>query len=146
MSNMEPNIGLDLMTLRSCPEPKSRVRCLTDGATQASLNSDVFLIYFFQNQPFTLCRVGWDEGIEDAQQSGCAGWRRDPVFASHPPGVSKCSASWRFHRGGNEYPPAPPLPAGCNSLLSMKLFTFRLPKTSELSLLLLCCLSFSLFI
>ena len=30
----EPNSGLNLMTLRSRPEPKSRVRCLTGAATQ----------------------------------------------------------------------------------------------------------------
>ena len=33
---MEPNVGLDLMTGRSWPEPKSWVRCLTDSATQAA--------------------------------------------------------------------------------------------------------------
>ena len=30
----EPNVGLDRRTLRSCPEPKSRVQHLTDWATQ----------------------------------------------------------------------------------------------------------------
>ena len=33
--SVEPIVGLDLMTLRSRPEPKSRVGCLTDLATQA---------------------------------------------------------------------------------------------------------------
>ena len=36
----QPDMGLDFMTLRSRPEPKSRVRCLTDGATQVPLNQE----------------------------------------------------------------------------------------------------------
>ena len=37
MLSVGPYNGMDLMTLRSSPEPKSRVRCLTDWATQALL-------------------------------------------------------------------------------------------------------------
>ena len=33
----EPDVGLDLMTLRSGPESKSRDRCLTDWAAQVPL-------------------------------------------------------------------------------------------------------------
>ena len=35
--SMEPEAGFSLMTVRSCPEPKSRVGHLTDRATQAPL-------------------------------------------------------------------------------------------------------------
>ena len=34
MPSMEPNVGLELMTLRSRPELRSRVRCLTNKAIQ----------------------------------------------------------------------------------------------------------------
>lgn len=33
---MEPNVGLDLSTLRLQPEPKPRVRCLSDCTTQTT--------------------------------------------------------------------------------------------------------------
>ena len=33
----EPNVGFDLLTLRSWPEQKSRVRCSTDWGTQAPI-------------------------------------------------------------------------------------------------------------
>ena len=33
----EPDVGLNIMTLRSLPEPKPIVRCLTNCATQATL-------------------------------------------------------------------------------------------------------------
>ena len=36
--SVELNTGLDLMTLRSLPEPKSRVRCSIDWATQVPPN------------------------------------------------------------------------------------------------------------
>ena len=36
--SMEPNVGLDLTTLRSLPELIPRVRCLMDYTTQASFN------------------------------------------------------------------------------------------------------------
>ena len=39
--SLESDAGLDTTTLRSWPEPKPRVRHLTDGATQ------VPLLYFF---------------------------------------------------------------------------------------------------
>lgn len=39
----DPNGGLDLMTLRSCPEPKSRVRCSASWATRRPIT-----IYFMQ--------------------------------------------------------------------------------------------------
>lgn len=35
--SIEPNVGLNLRTLRPWPELKSRVQCLTDWATQVSL-------------------------------------------------------------------------------------------------------------
>ena len=35
MPSVEPNEGLELMTLRSRPEPRQRVGCLTDWAMQA---------------------------------------------------------------------------------------------------------------
>ena len=38
-STVEPNTGPELMILRSRLEPRSRVRCLTDWATQAPLNN-----------------------------------------------------------------------------------------------------------
>ena len=34
MLSVELAVGLDLMTLRSCPEPKPRAGCLTDRAPQ----------------------------------------------------------------------------------------------------------------
>ena len=37
MLSVEPDVGLSLMTLRSWPEPKSRVPRLTEWATQAPL-------------------------------------------------------------------------------------------------------------
>ena len=46
--NVEPSAGLDLMTLRSWPEWKSRVRCLTDWATHAPL----YWIFFFKADIF----------------------------------------------------------------------------------------------
>ena len=41
----EPNTGLSLMTVRSWPEPKSRVRYLTDWDTQASLKWVNFMVH-----------------------------------------------------------------------------------------------------
>ena len=38
--SMEPEVGLDLTTMRSWPEPKSRVGHLTDWATQVPQSSD----------------------------------------------------------------------------------------------------------
>ena len=45
---MEPDMGLDLTSLRSGPEPKPRVGCLTDCATQVPHQSLLFcfLIYY----------------------------------------------------------------------------------------------------
>ena len=45
----EPDVGLDLtnQTMRSGPEPKSRVRCFTDRAIQASLKVLFLKVYFF---------------------------------------------------------------------------------------------------
>ena len=40
-------VGLHPTTLRSLPELKARVRCLTDGATQVPLNSYFFLVWPF---------------------------------------------------------------------------------------------------
>ena len=37
MLTAEPDLRLNLMTMRSEPKPKSRVRCLTDWATQVPL-------------------------------------------------------------------------------------------------------------
>ena len=37
MPSVEPNMGLELTTLRSRPVLRSRVGCLTDGATQVPL-------------------------------------------------------------------------------------------------------------
>ena len=42
--SLEPQAGLDPRTLRSRPEPKSRVGYLTDSATQVSLKSDCFSV------------------------------------------------------------------------------------------------------
>ena len=42
----EPNAELNLMALRSRPEPKARVRCLTNCATQCPYK-DVFLKYVY---------------------------------------------------------------------------------------------------
>lgn len=41
---LEPEAGLDLMTLRSQPKLQLRVGCLTDHATQVSTNG-IFLKY-----------------------------------------------------------------------------------------------------
>ena len=40
--SMEPNVGLKLTTLKSRPELRSRVKCLTDWVTQASWSLPVF--------------------------------------------------------------------------------------------------------
>ena len=42
MPSAEPDTGLDLMTVRSRPEPKSRVERLTDCATWAPLSGLTF--------------------------------------------------------------------------------------------------------
>lgn len=47
--SMEPDTGLSLRTLRSWPELKSRVRCLTDWTTQASQRA---LIFFLRSHLF----------------------------------------------------------------------------------------------
>lgn len=39
-SPQSPSVGLDLTTPRWCPEPESRVECLTDGASQADGHLD----------------------------------------------------------------------------------------------------------
>ena len=43
MLSMEHNAGLDLMTMRSWPEPKSRVGCSTDWVTQAPQHMIIFI-------------------------------------------------------------------------------------------------------
>ena len=54
--SMEPNTGLKLVTSRSRPELRSRVRCLTDWATQAPLFETLYSCWlhkiwiFFQPQ------------------------------------------------------------------------------------------------
>ena len=50
MLNMEPNVGFKLTTLRSRPELTSRVRCLTDGATQAPNLTFFLRFYSFINE------------------------------------------------------------------------------------------------
>ena len=51
MLSAELDMGLDFTTVRSQPELISRIRCLTDGVAQASLNLYIFtsseLILFF---------------------------------------------------------------------------------------------------
>ena len=47
MPRVEPNMGLDFTTLTSWPELKSRVRYLTNSATQVSLNVSFFNITIF---------------------------------------------------------------------------------------------------
>ena len=42
---MEPEAGLDLMTLRSQPEPKPRVGCLMDCTTQVPLGFLNFILW-----------------------------------------------------------------------------------------------------
>ena len=44
MLSVEPSMGLSHMTPRSWPEPKSRIRCLTDWATQAPLKIDILVL------------------------------------------------------------------------------------------------------
>ena len=49
MLSMEPDMGLNSMTMRSQPEPKSRVRHLTNQTTQApqySITSILELLFF----------------------------------------------------------------------------------------------------
>lgn len=52
MPSVEPDIRLNLTTLRLRPEPKSRVGQLTDGTTQASF--DFYLLTLFQIHLFSL--------------------------------------------------------------------------------------------
>ena len=62
MPSTKPNTGLDLTTLRSWPEPKSRVRCLTNWTTQP-LRDHIGLMVIL------LCLLDW---AKDTQIPGKA--------------------------------------------------------------------------
>ena len=53
---MEPDVGLDLTTLRSWPELKPKVGCLTECATHALPNLHNFVFIFSQS---THCHAKW---------------------------------------------------------------------------------------
>ena len=57
LRNTGANLGLDLTTLRSPPEPKARDRCLADWATQAPLY--LLIIYeMWKQRPVWIMNVG----------------------------------------------------------------------------------------
>ena len=53
----EPDEGLNLMTLKSWPGPKSRVRCLTNGVTKFH---EIFYIVIITTYLNLLTAVRWD--------------------------------------------------------------------------------------
>ena len=67
LPSAEPDAGLDLMVLKSWPEPKSRVGCLTDWGTQVTLSENFLWLTPSDNAKKALAskRGGGVSGLEE---------------------------------------------------------------------------------
>ena len=72
MPNVEPNVGLELMTLRSRPELKSRAKHLTDWATQVPQDLLFFKYLFFKDIYLFMIDIERERKAE-TQEEGEAG-------------------------------------------------------------------------